>query len=271
MRIVTCNVNGIRAAHRKGMPEWLASAQPDVLLLQEVRAPEELVADLIGPGYQVFNRACDIKGRAGVTVAVRDGLAVGRVYAGVATPDFPEPPVDTGRWLEVTLPEYDLMVISAYLHSGVATEPAKMEAKYAHLDAVTRRLEQLRVPGTEARHVLVAGDFNIVHDARDIKNWKPNHNKTAGVLDPEIAYLDRWFGELGYVDVARQLAGDVDGPYTWWSQRGKAFENNVGWRIDYHMTSPELAALATSQRVDRAASYDTRFSDHAPLVIEYEV
>ena len=273
MRIVTCNVNGIRAAHRKGMSEWLAGAQPDVLLLQEVRAPEELVGGLIGPGYQVFNRACDIKGRAGVTVAVREGIDVGEVRDGVAAPyGAEEPPVDTGRWLEVVLPGHNLTVVSAYLHSGVATDPAKMEAKYAHLDAVTRRLEDLREPASAGTaHVVVAGDFNIVHTERDIKNWKSNHNKTAGVLDPEIAYLDRWLGDMGFVDTARRLEGDVDGPYTWWSQRGRAFENNVGWRIDYQMATPELAAAATTHRVDRAASYEARFSDHAPVVIEYEV
>lgn len=123
MRITTCNVNGIRAAVRKGMQEWLATSAPDVLLLQEVRAPEELVPDLIGPDYQVFVRACDIKGRAGVAVAVRNGIAVGEVRDGVAghTDGIPNDqiPVDTGRWLEVDLPEHNLTVISAYLHSGM--------------------------------------------------------------------------------------------------------------------------------------------------------
>ncbi|MCF2707445.1 endonuclease/exonuclease/phosphatase family protein [Arcanobacterium haemolyticum] len=286
MRITTCNVNGLRAAVRKGMPEWLAQAHPDVLLLQEVRAPDELIADLIGPGYQVFNRACDIKGRAGVTVAVREGIDVAAVRDGVAVEGTEEPPADTGRWLEVVLPQFDLTVISAYLFSGDAKSPEKMAEKYAHLDLVTDRLRALleaRKHTSETAYAtpqgstipttnfLVAGDFNIVHTPLDIKNWKPNHNKTSGVLDDEIAYLDRWFGELGLVDVQRSLTGEEQGPYTWWSQRGKAFENNVGWRIDYQMVTPQLAGAARSYTIGRAASYSERFSDHAPLTIEYEI
>ena len=262
MRIATCNVNGIRAAARKGMGEWLATAAPDVLLLQEVRAPEEIAEALIGPGYQVFTRPCDIKGRAGVSVAVRDGIAVSAVRDGVAKEAVAERPVDTGRWLEVDLP--GLTVISAYLHSGDAKSEEKMAAKYAHLELVSDRLQSLA-----ATNVLVAGDFNIVHTPLDITNWKSNHNRTSGVLDPEIAYVDRWLG-LGYVDVQRSLTNEEQGPYTWWSQRGKAFDNNVGWRIDYQMASPTVAAKARSFRIDRAASYDTRWSDHAPLIVEYE-
>ncbi len=272
MRITTCNVNGIRAAVRKGMQEWLAASAPEVLLLQEVRAPEELVPDLIGPDYQVFTRACDIKGRAGVTVAVRNGIVVGEVRDGVAghTDGIPNEqiPVDTGRWLEVDLPEQNLTVISAYLHSGDAKSEDKMASKYAHLNLVTRRLEELKNSG---RNILMAGDFNIVHTPLDITNWKSNHNRTSGVLDPEIAYLDRWFGELGYVDVQRSLTGEDQGPYTWWSQRGRAFENNVGWRIDYHLVNPELAALARDFQIDRADSYETRWSDHAPLTVTYDL
>lgn len=252
------------------MGAWLAQATPDVLLLQEVRAPTEVVVGLIGPGYHVITRPCEIKGRAGVTVAVRDGIEVGAVRDGVAGPAEEEPPVDTGRWLEVTLPPYDLTVVSAYLHAGVATDSAKMAAKYAHLGAVTRRLEELR-SGQAHSQLVVAGDFNIVHTPLDITNWKSNHNRTSGVLDEEIAYLDRWLTELGYVDTARAIEGEKDGPYTWWSQRGRAFEKNVGWRIDYQMATPEFARAATHHQVDRAPSYEARFSDHAPVVIDYGV
>ena len=106
------------------------------------------------------------------------------------------------------------------------------------------------------------------HTELDIKNWKGNV-KNAGFLPEERAYFDRFFGDLGYVDVARFLAGEVPGPYTWWSYRGKAFDTDAGWRIDYHMATPALADRARSATVDRAASYDTRFSDHAPLVVDY--
>ena len=113
------------------------------------------------------------------------------------------------------------------------------------------------------------GDVNIAHTNRDIRNWKGNL-KTAGFLPEERAYLDSWFGS-GWVDVHRALSGDVDGPYTWWSQRGKAFDNDAGWRIDYQIASPALAALATTARVDRQASWDTRWTDHAPLVVDYSL
>ncbi|AWE42130.1 exodeoxyribonuclease III [Actinobaculum sp. 313] len=262
MKIATCNVNGIRAAVRKGLAAWIAAADPDVLLLQEVRAPDDLVAPLIGEGYQVITWACDIRGRAGVAIAVREGIEIGREVRGLSAE---QPPVDTGRWLEVELPEFGLRVVSAYLHSGDAASPEKMAAKYAHLDAVDKRLTELLGDGS----VLVGGDFNIVRGEQDIANWKPNHNRHSGVLDPEIAYLNRWFGEYGYVDVQRFLLPDGQGPYTWWSQRGKAFDNNTGWRIDYQLVSPALAGVVAHARVDRALSYQERFSDHAPFVVDY--
>lgn len=282
MRIATCNVNGLRAAVRKGMGQWIAQTQADVLLLQEVRAPEALVADLISPAdlahqpanlqYQIVQQACRIKGRAGVAIAVRAGIELGQTRIGLASglaPDTDEPDVDTGRWVEVDLPTLNTTFISAYLHSGVADDEAKMAAKYAHLARVTERLTQLRQE-RPLTHVLLAGDFNIVHTAADIKNWKSNHNRTAGVLDPEIAYLDEWISQLGFVDVQRRLSPDTQGPYTWWSQRGKAFDNDAGWRIDYQLANPELAAKAGNFRIDRASEYSGRWSDHAPLVIEYE-
>ena len=294
MQVASVNVNGIRAAARKGFGQWLAAAAPDVLLMQEVRAPEEITRELVPESYQLFAHPSEIAGRAGVAVAVRKDIAVGQVRAGLhagLAAGKPEEPVDTGRWLEVDLPELTgagelrggVTVVSAYLHSGVAGDPAKMAAKYSHLERVTARLEQLNAvrehevdpaqPGLA--NVLVAGDFNIVRTALDIKNWKGNHNKTSGVLDAEISYLDRWFGDLdrggqGWVDAQRALIGpEAEAPYTWWSNRGQAFDRNVGWRIDYQMVTPGLAAVAREARVDRAASYAERWSDHAPLVVGY--
>ena len=118
---------------------------------------------------------------------------------------------------------------------------------------------------------LMAGDLNVVRSEKDIKNWKPNHNKTAGVLDEEIAHLEGWFSQ-GWVDVQRQLAGpDAQGPYTWWSQRGKAFDNNTGWRIDYQVATPALAKKAQDFSIGRASSYAERWSDHAPLEVIYSI
>ena len=280
MRIATVNVNGIRAAARKGISGWLKASAPDILLLQEVRADEGTASGLL-PGYRCEVWPCRIRGRAGVAVAVREdsGVVVGQVRRGVAAPDAVEPDVDSGRWLEVDLAvegapcsegagRHTFTVVSAYLHSGqLGTE--KMDQKYAHLELVDARMaELLESSESGGPQVIMAGDLNVVRSERDIKNWKPNHNKTAGVMDEEIAHLEGWFA-AGWIDVARRLAPREQGPYTWWSQRGKAFDNNAGWRLDYQVTTPRLAERASSFTVDRADSYASRWSDHAPLVIDY--
>lgn len=280
LKIATVNVNGIRAAFRKGMYTWLEQANPDVVLAQEVRASEEITSELFGDDWQVAVNASQLKGRAGVAVAVRKS-SPWRLEDSQADTVPVEVPQDGGRWLEAVLTreneggkaDAQLRVISAYFHSGeVGTE--KQDHKMAHLERIEKRLEQLMSADASSENteplVLVAGDFNVVHTELDIKNWKPNHNKRAGVLDEEIVFLDRW-REQGWVDVVRNLAGQVQGPYSWWSWRGKAFDNNAGWRIDYQLATPRLAQVARSQQVDRAAAYDQRFSDHAPVVVSYEI
>jgi exodeoxyribonuclease-3 len=147
---------------------------------------------------------------------------------------------------------------------------------------MTARLPELAAHGGYA---LVLGDLNVGHRPFDIKNWRGNQ-KSAGFLPKERAYFDRFFGPegetvegvdgttgpgLGWVDVGRRWAGEVDGPYTWWSQRGQAFDNDTGWRIDYHVATPALAEKVVDYRIDRAASYDTRWSDHAPVVVDYAI
>ncbi len=268
--LATINVNGIRAAHKRGMIDSLEATRPDIIALQEVRAPEETARELLGAAWDTVVFECAIRGRAGVAVAVRrdSGLTLDRdslVFGAQPDGDVPVD-VDTGRWLEASVMRGDerIRVVSAYLHSGqVGTE--KMAQKFAHLDLVTERLAILADDDTPT---VVCGDFNVVRSPLDIKNWKGNHNKTAGVLDEEIAYLDRWMNGA-WVDVTRSFIGDEHGPYTWWSWRGKAFDNNAGWRIDYQMATPALAATATAVTVDRADTYDQRYSDHAPLRITY--
>ncbi|WP_311525246.1 exodeoxyribonuclease III [uncultured Varibaculum sp.] len=280
LKIATVNVNGIRAAFRKGMDTWLEQTNPDVVLAQEVRASEDITKELFGDDWQVVVNASQLKGRAGVAVAVRKSSPWYLADSQADTVPV-EVPQDGGRWLEALLTrenqggkeDAQLRVISAYFHSGeVGTE--KQDHKMAHLERIGKRLEQLMNAETSSENteplVLVAGDFNVVHTELDIKNWKPNHNKRAGVLDEEIAFLDRW-REQGWVDVARTLAGQVQGPYSWWSWRGKAFDNDAGWRIDYQLATPALAALARTQQVDRAEAYDQRFSDHAPVVVSYDL
>lgn len=262
LRVASVNVNGIRAAYKRNMADWIAARDVDILCLQEVRAPDKILRDLIGEGWHILHAEAKDKGRAGVAVLSRTEPVAVREHIGE---DYF---AESGRWVEA---DFDIngesfTVVSAYVHSGeLGTQ--KQEDKYRFLQRMNVRLVELK---NEKDHVLVVGDLNVVHTEKDIKNWKPNHNKRAGVMDEEIAYFDGFFGEIGYKDVARELAGDVQGPYTWWSFRGQAFDNDAGWRIDYHMATPALAAKAIKSCVDRASAYDLRFSDHAPLVVDYQ-
>ena len=264
VRIVTVNVNGVRAAFRKGMGEWLESRDADIVTLQEVRAPDDIVQEIFADsGYHVAHTEAAAKGRAGVAVLSRIEPTAVRIGNGEEYFD------DSGRWIEIDTPLADgstLTTASVYVHSGEVGTP-RQDDKYRFLDRMIVRLNELKASGN---HAVVTGDLNVGHTERDIKNWKGNVKK-AGFLPEERAYFDRFFGELGWVDVHRKLAGDVDGPYTWWSMRGQAFDNDTGWRIDYQMATPDLAEKATAAVVDRAPSYDTRWSDHAALVIDYDL
>jgi len=264
VRVASVNVNGIRAAYRRNMADWIAARDVDILCLQEVRAPDKIVRELVGEGWHILHAEAKDKGRAGVAILSRAEPVAVREHIG------DEYFAESGRWVEADFTMADgstLCVVSAYVHSGELNTP-KQEDKYRFLQRMTEHLPVLKSTKAQVR---VVGDLNVVHTERDIKNWKPNHNKRAGVLDEEIAYFNGFFGEqIGYMDVARTLAGDEQGPYTWWSWRGQAFVNNAGWRIDYHMATPELTAKAIKAHVDRASEYALRFSDHAPLVVDYQ-
>nr|WP_221446801.1 exodeoxyribonuclease III [Microbacterium thalassium] len=281
LRIASINVNGIRAAVRKGMIEWLDEADVDIMALQEVRATEAQLAEAL-PGWHIVNDEAAAKGRAGVAIASRmPAIAVRRA---LRDEDAGAEPLDTaGRWIEADFAVGDerLTVVSAYVHTGEADTP-KQDPKWAFLDALEVRLPQLR---QHCPLAVVMGDLNVGHRELDIRNWKGNVKK-SGFLPRERAYFDRFFGAagaeiacadgttgtgLGWVDVGRRFAGDVDGPYTWWSMRGRAFDNDTGWRIDYHVATPELAERVTDYRVHRADAWDTRWSDHAPVVADYAV
>jgi exodeoxyribonuclease-3 len=254
LSVATVNVNGIRAAFRRGMPAWLAAAQPDVLLLQEVRAPSTILAEHLGPDWHLVHHEAPAAGRAGVAIASR--LPFQAVRLGLPG----EPTESVGRWVEsdLLMPDGEpLTVISTYVHTATAGTPS-MEVKLAFLELATARLAELG-----GRRAVLGGDLNVAHDHRDIKNWKGNRGK-SGFLPQEQAYLSRW-RELGWVDAARAHAGDVEGPYTWWSWRGRAYDNDAGWRIDYLWCSASLAPSVREVRVDRAPSYDSRWSDHAPV------
>ncbi|WP_449385673.1 exodeoxyribonuclease III [Cellulomonas soli] len=269
LTIATVNVNGIRAAFRRGMQEWIDTRRPDVLLLQEVRADDEILADHLSPDtWDLAHEAGDAKGRAGVAIASRLPMRAVRIGLGAGVTG------ERGRWVEADLelpardgaPARTITVVSTYVHSGTAGTPS-MDEKYAFLDRVTARLGEIEQSGGYA---VVAGDVNIAHREVDIKNWKGNL-KAAGFLPQERAYLDRWLDDLGWHDLGRELGGEGPGPYTWWSWRGQAFDNDSGWRIDYQLATGDLAEAAVSATVDRAATYDARFSDHAPLVVEYDL
>jgi len=262
MRIATVNVNGVRAAWRKGMAEWLAGADCDIVTLQEVRAPDDIVHELLADtGYHVAHTESVQKGRSGVAVLTRTEPKDVRPHCG--DPYFD----DSGRWLETDVALSDgslLTVVSTYIHAGGVGTPAQ-DDKYRLLE---RMIQRMIAVNADADHGIVTGDLNVAHTQRDIRNWKGNVGK-AGFLPDEQAFLDRAAAEAEWVDVHRSVTGDVDGPYTWWSMRGQAFDNDSGWRIDYQLATPGLAATATSARVDRAASWGERWSDHAPLVVDY--
>jgi len=273
LRIASVNVNGVRAAYRNGMGAWLEGRGVDILCMQEVRAETDDVTGLLGPDWNVLHDAATAKGRAGVAIASRSRAEIHRVEFGAV--DFDS----AGRWLEA---DYDvdgtvITVVSVYVHSGEDGTPKQVE-KYKFLDAMVARLPQLR---THNPLSVIMGDLNVGHRTLDIKNWKGNV-KRAGFLPAERAYFDRILGAegdpaynagagLGWVDLGRKFAGEVPGPYTWWSSRGQAFDTDTGWRIDYQLATPELAARARSYTVDRAASYSERWSDHAPVVVDYDI
>jgi len=273
LRIASVNVNGIRAAARKGMHPWLETAGVDILTLQEVRAQASDLAAAL-PGWHIVGDEALAKGRAGVAIAAREPLDIWRIDLGADAEEL-----DTrGRWIEadIAVDGETVTVVSAYVFTGEA-DTHKQVAKYAFLDAMEHRMPAL------GELAVITGDLNVGHRELDIRNWRGNVKK-AGFLPRERAYFDRFTGPagedvvgvdgtagpgLGWVDVGRRWAGEVDGPYTWWSSRGKAFDTDTGWRIDYHLATPRLAERVTDYRVVRAPSWDTRWSDHAPVVADY--
>lgn len=282
--ITTLNLNGIRASQRKGFESWLTAHTPDVLALQETRAPQDVIDELFDKYAQDYaaegkiatpadlarmDQICDIKGRAGVGL-LSDMPITARRY-GLATLSSSDE-VDTGRWIEadiITREGHDITVCCIYDHAGDVKDPIKMAQKYRFLDAVMVRMDQLSQQAAKGGpQALVLGDFNIAHTALDLKDAKRNadHN---GFLPQERAYIDRIINDYHYVDITRRLAGDVQGPYTWWTQRGRAYENNAGWRIDYQFATPQLAATAQTFEIDRKVDWEHRWSDHAPLTITY--
>ena len=255
LRIVSANLNGIRSAHTKGFFSWLNQAEADVVCVQELKAQAaDLSETLRNPAaYSGYFHYAEKKGYSGVGIYSR--TLPDRIVEGIGHPDFDA----EGRFLRADFG--NLSVISLYVPSG-SSSPERQIAKYAFLDAFFPVLTALI---NEGRDIVICGDWNIAHHEIDLKNWKGNL-KNSGFLPEERAWLSRIFDELGWVDVYRRLypeAGDT--AYTWWSNRGQAYAKNVGWRIDYQIATPAIASRAYVGSVFKG----TKFSDHAPLIIDY--
>lgn len=263
LRVITANVNGIRAAQRRGGLDWLADARPDVICLQEVRATHEQLHETIAAsalrGWHVAHAPAPQLGRAGVAVLTRRAAVASRSALRVVGLG------GHGRWVEADVDTRlgPLTAVSVYVHSGEAGTP-RQDEKYAFLAAMDRRMAALR--RRAGGMVVVCGDLNIAHRDVDLKNAKGNRGR-AGCLEGERAHLDRWFRH--WVDLGRAHGGDGPGPYTWWSWRGKAFDTDAGWRIDYAIATPALAERCRDVTIGRAASYALRWSDHAPVVCDF--
>jgi exodeoxyribonuclease-3 len=256
VRIITLNLNGIRSAARKGLFRWMTRTRADVICVQELKArAADLTEEMRAPGaFRGYFHHAEKKGYSGVGLYGR--RAPDQVVEGIGIRDIDE----EGRYLRADFGR--LSVISVYLPSG-SSGPHRQAIKFKFMDRFFPYLKNLMAEG---RELLLCGDWNIAHQEIDLKNWRANR-KNSGFLPEERAWLTRVFEELGWVDVYRRLHPNTTGEsYTWWSNRGQARAKNVGWRIDYHLATPRLAATAK-----RAAIYKKeRFSDHAPLTIDYD-
>lgn len=253
MRVISCNVNGIRSAAKKGFFNWLDKQAADVICLQEVRACLENIQDEIywPPNYHIEYLPAQKKGYSGVAIYSKE------------KPDeiirsFGHPLADAeGRYLCARFKNVN--IASLYLPSGTSGEE-RQEIKYDMMSAFEQYLQACHKEGGQ---YIFCGDWNIAHTKEDIKNWKSNQ-KNSGFLPAERAWLDKLFGPMEWVDAFRVLNQESD-QYSWWSQRGRARENNVGWRIDYQIVSPTLKSAIKAVKIDNSE----RFSDHAPLVFDY--
>jgi len=265
LRIISLNLNGIRSAASKGFFDWLPAQGADVICVQELKAQlPDLSAALRAPaydsagGYTGYFHTAAKKGYSGVGIYSR--RTPDRIVEGFGNLEFDA----EGRYIQADFGP--LSVVSLYLPSGSSSDERQV-AKFRFLDQFRPQLERLAADVLQGgREVVLCGDWNIAHQAIDLKNWKSNQ-KNSGFLPEERAWLSAVFDDLGWIDVHRRVLPEATGDaYTWWSNRGQAWAKNVGWRIDYQIASPGLAKTASQAGVYKA----TRFSDHAPLTIDYD-
>ncbi len=254
MRIITLNVNGLRSAASKGFMEWLRRQAADVVCLQEIKAQEaDLPRRLLAPrGWHAHFHPAQKRGYSGVAIYSRH--EPDRITLGLGIPDID----DQGRYLQADYGR--LSVVSLYLPSGSSGEAAQAR-KFSFMERFLPKLEAMRDCG---REFVICGDWNIAHQEIDLRNWRSNQ-KNSGFLPQERQWLTRVFEEHGFCDVFRRVDPRPE-RYTWWSNRGAAWAKNVGWRIDYQIATPGIAATAVKESIYKAK----RFSDHAPLTIDYD-
>ncbi len=253
MRIITINLNGIRSAASKGFYEWLAQQDADIVCLQELKAQAaDMTGQMLDPhGYHGYFHYAEKRGYSGVGIYSREQPQ--QVIAGLGIAEFDV----EGRYICADF--NDISVVSVYLPSGSSGED-RQTVKFKFMVAFLPHLKRLIDSG---REVLICGDWNIAHKEIDLKNWRGN-KKNSGFLPEERAWLTRLFDEIGFVDVFRQIHPELEA-YTWWSNRGQAWAKDVGWRIDYQIATPKIAACARAASIYKAQ----RFSDHAPLIVDY--
>ena len=254
MRIISANLNGIRSASSKGFFEWLKAQEADVVCLQETRIqPEQLTEIMLNPpGLKSAFEFAVKRGYSGVGLYFKK--KPDRVHEGIGWSVLDK----EGRFIQADFGK--LSIVSLYLPSGSSGD-IRQQFKYNVLDYLDKWLLEAKLSG---REIIICGDWNIAHKEIDLKNWKSN-KKNSGFLPEERAWMTKLFTEYGYVDVFRKLNQTAD-QYTWWSNRGRAWEKNVGWRLDYQVATPKIAAMASAEAIYTAE----RFSDHAPLIIDYD-
>ncbi|HCE10211.1 MAG TPA: exodeoxyribonuclease III [Oxalobacteraceae bacterium] len=252
-KIISANLNGIRSAAKKGFFEWMAKQDADVVCVQELKAQAaDMTQDLLAPaGYHGNFHYAEKKGYSGTGIYSK--VRPDAVQVGFGNPEFDA----EGRYVQCDFGA--LSVISLYCPSGSSSEE-RQQAKFRFMEVFLPHLAALRAGG---REVVICGDWNIAHKEIDLKNWRSNQ-KNSGFLPEERTWLSRVFDEIELVDVFRRVDTRAE-QYTWWSNRGQAWAKNVGWRIDYHVATAGIAATAQKVSIYK----DERFSDHAPLTIEY--
>jgi len=261
LRVITLNLNGLRSASNKGFHDWLQTVQADVICLQEVKAQQADLAEsmLNPPGYVGYFHCAEKKGYSGVAIYSR--RKPDQVLTGIGVEEFDR----EGRYIQAdyNLAEGPLSVVSLYLPSGSSSDE-RQAAKFRFMEFFRPRMDLLRVSG---RRVIVCADWNIAQREADLKNWRSNQ-KNSGFLPEERAWMAQLLEGRAWVDAYRELHPDATSEcYTWWSNRGQAWANNVGWRLDYQLVSPELAPVVQSAAVYK----ERRFSDHSPLIVDYKL